>query len=124
MTKRSFQKKLQGIVETKKPQSSKVWRQILQKRGKQKKTLPNEYNSGKKRDYFELRTKIIPWEPRPNHSEVAESLPRPQLVIHPWRIYSSYGHWDDHFDDGYIRHMALNGLKFLGHSLWGGDKTS
>ena len=60
---------------------------------------------------FELRTKIIPWEPRPKHSEVAEPLPRPQLAIHPWRIYPSYGHWDDHFDDGYIRHMALNGLR-------------
>ena len=92
-----------------KPQGSNVWRQILQKRGKQK-TLRNEHNSGKKRDNFELRMKIVPCEPRPKHSEVAEPLPRPQLVIHPWRIYPSYGHWDDHFDDGYIRHMALNGL--------------
>ena len=43
------------------------------------------------------------------------SMELPTLVlmyscIHPWRIYPSYGHWDDHFDDGYIRHMALNGL--------------
>ena len=42
-----------------KPQSLKVWRQIFQKRGKQK-TLQNGHNSGKKRDNFELRTKIVP----------------------------------------------------------------
>ena len=106
-----------------KPQDSNVWRQILQKRGKQK-TLRNEHNSGKKRDNFELRTEIVPWEPRPKHSGVAEPLPRPQLVIHPWRIYPSYGHWDDHFDDGYIRHVALNGLKsivFVESSLLSGS---
>ena len=94
-----------------KPQSWNVWRQIFQKRGKQK-TRRNGHNSGKKRDIFELRTKIVPREPPPKHSGVAESLPRPQLVIHPWRIYPSYGHWDDHFGDGYIRHMALNGLSW------------
>ena len=92
-----------------KPQGLNVWRQIFQKRGKQK-TLRKGHISGKKRDNFELRTKIVPQEPRPKLSRVAESLQRPQLVIHPWRIYPSYGHWDDHFDDGYIRHMALNGL--------------
>ena len=98
------------------PQSSNVWRQILQKRGKQK-TLRNEHNTGKKRDNFELRTKIVPRESRPKHSGVAESLPRPQPIIHPWRIYPSYGHWEDHFDDGYIRHMALNGLR-SGKGFW------
>ena len=93
------------------PQSLNVWRQIFQKRGKQK-TLRKGHISGKKRVNLELRTKIVPREPRPKLSRVAESLPRPQLVIHPWRIYPSYGHWDDHFDDGYIRHVALNGLSF------------
>ena len=109
-TKRSFQNKLQSIVETK---SSRAWTFGAKsyKSAGNRKTLRNEHNSGKKRDIFELRTKIVPWEPRPKHSRVAESLPRPQLFIHPWRIYPSYGHWDDLFDDGYIRHMALNGLR-------------
>ena len=48
-----------------------------------------------------LAQNILEWPSPPPH---------PQLVIHPWRIYPSYGHWDDHFDDGYIRHVALNGL--------------
>ena len=65
-----------------KPQNLNVWRQIFQKRGKQN-TLRNGHISGKKRDNFELQTKIVPREPRPKHSRVAESLPRPQLVIHP-----------------------------------------
>ena len=74
-----------------KPQRLKVWRQILQKRGKQKKTLRNGHNSGKKRDNFELRTKssleslaqnILEW-PSPSH---ARNL--------------SFPH------DGYIRHTA------------------
>ena len=55
---------------------------------------------------------------------VAESLPRPQLLIHPWRIYPSYGHWDDHFDDGYIRHMALNGLRSCTHYMKRGRKSA
>ena len=105
-----FSKRPPGHRRSRKPQSLNIWRQIFQKRGKQK-TLLNGHYSGKKRDSFELRTKIVPRELRPKHFGVAESLPRPQLVIHPWRIYPSYGHWDDHFDDGYIRHMALNGLK-------------
>ena len=104
-----FSKRAPRHRQNQKPKRSNVWRQILQKRGKQK-TFRNEHNSGKKKDIFELRIKIVPRGPRPKHSGVAESLPRPQLVIHPWRIYPSYGHWDDHFDDGYIRHMALNGL--------------
>ena len=104
-----FSKRPPGHRRNQKPQSLKVWRQIFQKRGKQK-TLRKGHISGKKRDNFELRTKIVPREPRPKLSRVAECLPRPQLVNHPWRIYPSYGHWDDHFDDGYIRHMALNGL--------------
>ena len=117
-TKRSFQKKLQGIVETK---NSRAWTFGAKsyKSAGNRKTLRNEHNSGKKRDIFELRMKIVPWEPCPKHSGVAETLPRPQLVIHPWRIYPSYGHWDDLFDDGYIRHMALNELRVqrLGHPL-------
>ena len=104
-----FSKRPPGHRRSQKPQSLNIWRQIFQKRGKQK-TLRNGHNSGKKRDKFELRTKIVPRELRPKHSGVAESLPRPHFVIHPWRIYPSYGHWDDHFDDGYIRHMTLNGL--------------
>ena len=79
---RSFQKDLQDIVETKRPQSLNVWRQIFQNRRKQK-TLQNEHNSGKERDNFALRTKIVAREPHPKHSRVAESLPRSQLVIHP-----------------------------------------
>ena len=110
VTERSFQKDLQDIVETKSPRAWKFCAKSLESAGN-KKTLRNGHNSGKKKDNFELRTKIVPWEPRPKHFRVAESLPRPQLVIHPWRIYPSYGHWDDHFDDGYIRHHALNGLR-------------
>ena len=105
-----FSKRPPSHRQKQKPQSFNVWRQIFQKRGKQK-TLRKGHISGKKGDNFELRTKIVPREPRPKLSRVAESLPRLQCVIHPWRIYPSYGHWDDHFDDGYIRQMALNGLK-------------
>ena len=65
-----------------KPQNLNVWRPII-KSAKNIKTLRNGHNSGRKRDNFELRTKIVPREPRPKHSRVAESLPRPQLVIHP-----------------------------------------
>ena len=104
-----FQKELHDIVETKSP-SAQLFGAKSYKSAGNKKTLQNEHNSGKKGDIFELQTKVVPWEPRPKHSRVTESLQRPQLVIHPWRIYPSYGHWDDHFDDGYIRHMALNGL--------------
>ena len=54
-----FSKRAPRHRRNQKPQGSNVWRQILQKRGKQK-TLRNEHNSGKKRDNFELRTKIVP----------------------------------------------------------------
>ena len=108
---RSFQKEHQNIVQTKSHRAWTFGAKSLKSAGNRK-TLRNGHNSGKKRDNFELRTKIVPRWPRPKHSRVAESLPRPQLVIHPWRIYPSYGHWDDHFDDGYIRHVALNGLKW------------
>ena len=81
----------------------------LSKARETKQIFRNGHNSGKKRDNFELGTKIVPWEPRPEHSRVAESLPRPQLVIHPWRIYPSYGHWDDHFDDGYVQFPTFTG---------------
>ena len=59
-----------------KPQSFNFWRQILQRRGETKK-FRNKHNSGKK-DNFELRKNIVPREPRPKHSRVAESLPPPQ----------------------------------------------
>ena len=114
VTERSSQKELQDIVEVQSPRARTFGAKFYKSAGN-KKTLRNEHNSGKKRDNFELRTKIVPREPRPKHSGVAESLPRPQLVIRPWRIYPSYGHRDDHFDDGYIRHMALNGLNSKRH---------
>ena len=81
-TKRSFQKKLQGIVETKSSRARTFGAKSYKSAGNRK-TLRNEHNSGKKRDIFELRAKIVPREPRPKHSGVAESLLRRQLVIHP-----------------------------------------
>ena len=111
MTERSFQKDLQDIVEAKSPRAWTFGAKSFNSAGN-KKTFRNGHYSGKKRDNFKLRTKIVPRELRPKYSGVTESLPHPRLVIHPWRIYSSYGHWDDHFDDGYIRHMALNGLNW------------
>ena len=82
----------------------------LSKARETKKLFKTGISLERKEIIFELRTKIVPREPRPKLSPAAKSLPRPQLAIHPWRIYPSYGHWDDHFDDGHIRHMALNGL--------------
>ena len=77
-----FSKRAPRPHRNQKPRSLNVWHQIFQKRGKQK-ALQNGHNSGKKRDNFKFRTKIVPREPRPKHSRVAESLPCPQLVIHP-----------------------------------------
>ena len=98
-------KEPQNIVQSKSPRAWTFGAKSFKSAGN-KKTLRNGHNSGKKRDNFELRTKIIPRQPRPKHSRVAESLPRPATchspmtdisVIRPlrwsfwWRIYPSCG---------------------------------
>ena len=114
-----FQKEVQDIIETKSPSArlfgAKSYKsagkqeklfevnitlerkeiKILQKRGETRKTLRSEHNSGKKRDNFELRMNIIPWEPRPNIPEWPSHPPPP-----------SHTHNLSFTHDGYIRHAA------------------
>ena len=63
-------------------------------KARETKNRRNEHNAGKKRDIFKLQTKIVPGEPRPIHSRVAESLPTTPAT-------RSFTH------DGYIRHWPL-----------------
>ena len=106
-----FQKELEDIVQTNAPMLECL-APNLTKAQETKKLF--EINITRERKElclsFERKTSLESLTQNIPHSGVAEYLPRPQLVIHPWQIYPSYGHWDDHFDDGYIGHMALNGL--------------
>ena len=112
VTERSFQKYFLDIVETKRPRAWMFGAKSFKSAGNKKLfetdiTLERKeiFLSFERKSSLESLAQDIPQWPSPSHAR--------KLVIHPWRIYPSYGHWDDHFDDGYICHMALNGLTFL-----------
>ena len=101
-----FSKRAPKHRRNQKPQSLNIWRQIFQKRRKQKKTLRNGHNSGRKRDNFELRKKIVPSIASPKTFQSGRVPPTPTTchspmtdisVIWPlrgsfwWRIYPSCG---------------------------------
>ena len=107
-------------------QSLNVWRQLSFKSARTKKkffetdiTLERkeiissfERKSSLRASPKTFRSGRLPPTPATCHSPMTDiSVIRPLRWSFWWRIYPSYGHWDDHFDDGYIRHMAINGLK-------------
>ena len=106
---RDFQKELQDTVETKSPRAQTFGAKSQKSAGNKKLFEMNVTQERKeilssfegKSSLGSLAQNILRW-PSTSHAR--------NFVIHPWRIYPSYGHWDDHFDDGYIRHVALNGL--------------
>ena len=108
-----FQKEPQDIVATKSPRAQTFGAKSQKSAGNKKlfemkvtrerKEILSSFEQ--KSSLGSLAQNILQWL-SPSHAR--------NFVIHPWRIYPSCGHRDDHFDDGYILYMALNGLRWLG----------